>query len=313
MRNEQSVFDDAIDPLIFYSDINLDNQHYLAHYHNMLESGDYVEASEYIQDIDENVDFYGAWLLNLIENELFAIETNMYKYVSPQLKPKLTFHGSEAPTDSEFKTWVYCGIDPGIPAPPTPSTPPWWINSPGESPIDASGWEPYLGTYGWNGYYELTIVHEGSSNIGVNAFEINTLQDIESIRIPLVNNNGDETTYHLRFKFANSLDPYFEGDVGLALYNENTLVQDWSLSEYGTLTQVSYYYLCIGADTMNCIDYTQAQTPTPKHNILYACLIMEGEISGQPCVGYYGNAIDLVQLSNRGLYLSSDWYTPSNS
>ena len=116
MRNEQSVFDDAIDPLIFYSDINLDNQHYLAHYYSLLESGDYVDASEYIQGIDENVDFYGAWLLNLLENELYAIETNMYKYVSPQLKPKLTFHGVDAPTDSEFKTWVYCSsIDPGIP------------------------------------------------------------------------------------------------------------------------------------------------------------------------------------------------------
>ena len=115
MRNEQSVFDNDIDPLIFYSDINLDNQHYLAQYYGLLESGDYVEASDYIQSIDVNVDFYGAWLLNLYENELYAIETNMYKYVSPQLKPKLSFHGISEPTDPEFKTWVYCNINPGIP------------------------------------------------------------------------------------------------------------------------------------------------------------------------------------------------------
>ena len=313
MRNEQSVFDNDIDPLIFYSDVSLDNQHYLAQYYNLIKSGDYVGASDYIQSIDENVDFYGAWLLNLYENELYAIETNMYKYVTPQHKPKLTFHGSSEPTDPEFKTWVFCDINPGIPGPPAPSTPQWWFNSPGESPINDNGWEPCLGTYGWNGYYELTIIHEGSSNIGVNAPEIHSVQDIEAVRIPLVDSNGNETTYHLRFMFADELSPYFEDDIGLVLYNGDTVVKDWRLGEYGTLNQVSHYYLCIGVDTMDCIDYSQGQDPVSKHNILYACIIMEGEDFSQACVGYYGNAIDLTQLSSRGLYLSSDWYTPSNS
>ncbi len=123
MRNEQSVFPSDIDPLIFYSDADLDNHHYLAEYYNLIQNGNYLQASEYIQNIDQEVDFYGAWLLNLYENELYAIETNMDTYVSPDLKPKLTFHGSSEPTDSEFKTWVYCGIDPGIPEPITPPEP----------------------------------------------------------------------------------------------------------------------------------------------------------------------------------------------
>ena len=57
----------------------------------------------------------GAWVLNYYENMLFAIEDNMDQYVSPTMKPKLTFHSSTAPTDPEFKTWVYYDRSPGIP------------------------------------------------------------------------------------------------------------------------------------------------------------------------------------------------------
>ena len=107
MKNEQSVFPGEIDPLIFYADANLDNQHYLAGYYSLLGSGDYVGASEYIQNIDEEVDFYGAWLLNLIENELYAVETYTSQHLPPEQKPKLVHHGRNEPSDSEYKHWVY--------------------------------------------------------------------------------------------------------------------------------------------------------------------------------------------------------------
>lgn len=110
MRNEQSVFPDNIDPLIFYSDADLDNQHYLAHYYSLLESGDYVGASEYIQSIDEDVDFYGAWLLNLIENELYAVENYIDQYITPEPKPKLVHHGANEPSDPAYTHWVYYNV-----------------------------------------------------------------------------------------------------------------------------------------------------------------------------------------------------------
>ena len=110
MRNEQSVFPDNIDPLIFYSDADLDNQHYLAHYYSLLESGDYVGASQYIQSIDEDIDFYGAWLLNLIENELYAVENYIDQHITPEPKPKLVHHGANEPSDPAYTHWVYYNV-----------------------------------------------------------------------------------------------------------------------------------------------------------------------------------------------------------
>ena len=123
---ENSIFPngpDAIDPLIFFSDADLNNYELLNQYYVLLNDHDYVGASEYIQSLEttqsgnrvSSVPYYGAWVLNYYENMLFAIEDNMDQYVSPTMKPKLTFHSSTAPTDPEFKTWVYYDRSPGIP------------------------------------------------------------------------------------------------------------------------------------------------------------------------------------------------------
>ena len=123
---EESIFPnnrESIDPLVFFSDADLDNIEILNQYYTYLNAGDYVGASNYIQSLETSqggnqispVSYYGAWILNYYENMLFAIEDNMDQYVSPTLKPRLTYHSSTAPTDPEFKTWVYYDRSPGIP------------------------------------------------------------------------------------------------------------------------------------------------------------------------------------------------------
>lgn len=101
MKNDQSVFPDQYDPLIFFSDADLDNFTTYQQYYVLFEMNQYTQASNLLNNSD--VDFYGAWLLNLLENELYAIESNMDEFIDE--KPKLAAYSSTAP--SGYKCWVY--------------------------------------------------------------------------------------------------------------------------------------------------------------------------------------------------------------
>lgn len=101
MKNDQSVFPDQYDPLIFFSDADLDNSIVYQQYYTLYNAEQYTQASTFLNNSD--VDFYGAWLLNLIENELYAIESNMSQFVDE--KPKLAAYSSTEP--SGYKCWVY--------------------------------------------------------------------------------------------------------------------------------------------------------------------------------------------------------------
>lgn len=112
---EASIFPTEIDPLVFFSDVDLDNYELLNQYYTLLDNHNYVEASSYIQSLEtsqsgsrvSSVPYYGAWVLNYYENMLFAIEDNMDQYVSPNQKPKLVDHGLNQPSDPAYKHWVY--------------------------------------------------------------------------------------------------------------------------------------------------------------------------------------------------------------
>lgn len=101
MKNDQSVFPDQYDPLIFFSDADLDDANVYQQYYILYNAEQYSQASTFLNN--SNVDFYGAWLLNLIENELYAIESNMSQFVDE--KPKLVAYSSTAP-QGDFKCWV---------------------------------------------------------------------------------------------------------------------------------------------------------------------------------------------------------------
>lgn len=127
---EESAFPESIDSLIFFPDADLDNYYILTEYYSLLQNQEYVEASDYIQSfthyvgcmdfMESDVPYYGAWLLNYYENMLYAIEYNMEDFIPANSKPRLVYHSSTAPTDPEFKHWVYYDKTPGIPLPPTP-------------------------------------------------------------------------------------------------------------------------------------------------------------------------------------------------
>lgn len=101
MKNDQSVFPDQYDPLIFFSDADLDNYTTYQSYYLLYNNNQYTQASALLNDSD--IDFYGAWILNLIENELYAIESNMSSFVNE--KPKIAAYSTTQP-QGDFKCWV---------------------------------------------------------------------------------------------------------------------------------------------------------------------------------------------------------------
>lgn len=99
-KPEESVFPENIDPLIFYQDVNIERMSELGQYYIYLNENNFDAAKNYMASSD--LDYYGAWLLNLIENRLYAIEDNMDELVGE--KPNIVIHSEKEPHD-------YIGID----------------------------------------------------------------------------------------------------------------------------------------------------------------------------------------------------------
>lgn len=102
MKNSESLYPEQIDPLIFYSDVDLNHADTIKQYQSLLSSGNYNTASEFLNNSD--IDFYGAWLFNLIENELYAIETNADSIIGE--KPNFVFYGKEITEEPNHHHWV---------------------------------------------------------------------------------------------------------------------------------------------------------------------------------------------------------------
>lgn len=99
MRDISSNFPTSIDDRIFLHDISLDQLDTVNEYRNYIANGNYTQASELLNNSD--VGFYGAWVLNLLENRLVAIEN----YVQSLDKPYFVQYGGEEPTE-EGSHWV---------------------------------------------------------------------------------------------------------------------------------------------------------------------------------------------------------------
>ena len=95
-KPEESVFPEEIDPLIFYQDASIERKPELAQYYAYLNENNFDAAKDYLAA--STLDYYGAWLLNLIENRLYAIEDNMDEYVGE--KPNIVIHSAKEPHDS---------------------------------------------------------------------------------------------------------------------------------------------------------------------------------------------------------------------
>lgn len=101
MRNIYSQFPSAIDDRIYFQDINLSQLNTKANYEAYKNAGDYTSASAELNNA--NIDFFGASVLNLLENRFVAIEN----YLLTLEKPQLTAYQSTEPTGVGVGfTWI---------------------------------------------------------------------------------------------------------------------------------------------------------------------------------------------------------------
>lgn len=100
MRNTASIYPNGIDSRVYAQDINLENISVFNEYQSLLAQGRYIEASELLNNSDAY--FYGAWMLNLLENRLRKIGEN----VMSMEKPKLTIYQSGEPKVNVGMTWI---------------------------------------------------------------------------------------------------------------------------------------------------------------------------------------------------------------
>lgn len=73
MYDIESKFPDAIDDLIFFSDISYSKKYIETNHRNLLRNGKYSEASEYLNN-QEDITPYSADLLNCASNRIRATQ-----------------------------------------------------------------------------------------------------------------------------------------------------------------------------------------------------------------------------------------------
>ena len=98
MKNTTSKFPSMIDDRVFFEDINLTQLDIKNQYEQLLQQGKYTEASQLLNNSD--VDFYGAWILNLLENRLLNIQT----YLQDETKPHLVDYNTQPTTNGAH--WI---------------------------------------------------------------------------------------------------------------------------------------------------------------------------------------------------------------
>lgn len=102
MRSSDTVFispDYDIDNRLYFSDISINKESMMNEYQSLLSQGRFDDALDLIQDED----FYGAWLLNLLENRLH----NLYIYIDGLDKPVLeTYQIGEPSGVSVGMVWI---------------------------------------------------------------------------------------------------------------------------------------------------------------------------------------------------------------
>lgn len=93
MRNIATQFPLAIDDRIYFQDINLTQLNTKANWESYLAVSDYTSASNELNNA--NIDFFGASVLNLLENRIVALEN----YLPTIPKPNWTYYGTTEPSN----------------------------------------------------------------------------------------------------------------------------------------------------------------------------------------------------------------------
>lgn len=93
MRNIATQFPSAIDDRIYFQDINLSQLTTKAIWESYLANSQYTDASNELNNA--NIDFFGASVLNLLENRLVALEN----FLPTITKPVWTYYGTTEPSN----------------------------------------------------------------------------------------------------------------------------------------------------------------------------------------------------------------------
>ena len=101
MKDASTKFPQEIDDRSFWQDLQIYQTPIMQKYYTYLNAGNYDEASDLLNNSD--VFFYGAWILNLLENRLYAIE----KYVFGLDKNKIVEYQRTEPFNvSQGTVWI---------------------------------------------------------------------------------------------------------------------------------------------------------------------------------------------------------------
>jgi hypothetical protein len=96
-----TVFPSEIDSRIFLQDVSLDTKNIMNTYNGYLTAKNYTQAAEYLNK--NATSFYGAWVLNLFENRLVALET----YALEMENAKFMDYSDNEPTSDEVgSSWI---------------------------------------------------------------------------------------------------------------------------------------------------------------------------------------------------------------
>ena len=100
MRKIDTKFPTEIDDRMFFQDISIPQIPIMNEYYKCLSSANYTMASELLNNSE--VFFYGAWLLNLLENRLYQIG----KYLFSLNKEPLVAYTDTMPSGDTQTHWI---------------------------------------------------------------------------------------------------------------------------------------------------------------------------------------------------------------
>ena len=101
MYNINSNFPISVDDLIFYSDVDLEHLPIMEKHNELISSGKYTEASNYINDHD-NIHGHFSRLYNLMGNRLHALQV----YVKEKEKINPFHFSAKEPDIAEGEFWI---------------------------------------------------------------------------------------------------------------------------------------------------------------------------------------------------------------
>lgn len=80
MHNTSTVFPAGVDDRLYLSDMQLGDVSTMTQYQELLAAGQWTQAAQLLENSD--IPYYGAWVLNLLENRLVELSRYVINYVN---------------------------------------------------------------------------------------------------------------------------------------------------------------------------------------------------------------------------------------